>query len=84
MAYVENERTGKLRYIAKFRKCSYHLIDGQREINFLYVLKKGLAEHSFGIECGRLAGLPSRILDIAVRQSNEAGILEQKRVKARR
>jgi DNA mismatch repair protein MSH3 len=40
-------------------------IDGTREITFLYQLRKGIASGSFGIECGRLASLPEKILDKA-------------------
>ncbi|KAG8828576.1 Mismatch repair protein msh3 [Serendipita sp. 399] len=39
--------------------------DGRREIHFLYTLKDGIAERSFGVECGRLAGLPQKVLDKA-------------------
>ncbi|TFK72184.1 hypothetical protein BDN72DRAFT_836577 [Pluteus cervinus] len=40
-------------------------IDGTREITFLYRLTQGIATESFGIECGRLAGLPESILSLA-------------------
>ncbi|GLB35404.1 putative DNA-binding domain of DNA mismatch repair MUTS family protein [Lyophyllum shimeji] len=40
-------------------------IDGTRDITFLYRLTPGMATESFGIECGRLAGLPESLLTIA-------------------
>ncbi|EPQ58610.1 hypothetical protein GLOTRDRAFT_137270 [Gloeophyllum trabeum ATCC 11539] len=45
-------------------------IDGSTDITFLYQLSPGLAEASFGIECARLANLPSKVLHVA-RQSAE-------------
>nr|XP_031862964.1 uncharacterized protein CI109_001439 [Kwoniella shandongensis]KAA5530036.1 hypothetical protein CI109_001439 [Kwoniella shandongensis] len=41
------------------------LPDGSAEITFLYQLKRGLAEASFGVWCARLAGLPRSILETA-------------------
>ncbi|RXW20992.1 hypothetical protein EST38_g4863 [Candolleomyces aberdarensis] len=46
-------------------------IDGSREITFLYQLTSGLAPESFGIECGRLAGLPDKLLQIASQRSDQ-------------
>ncbi|KAJ2917229.1 hypothetical protein MD484_g3189, partial [Candolleomyces efflorescens] len=46
-------------------------IDGSREITFLYRLTFGLAPESFGIECGRLAGLPDKLLEIASQRSDQ-------------
>ncbi|KAG6885138.1 hypothetical protein C0993_005604 [Termitomyces sp. T159_Od127] len=40
-------------------------INGIREITFLYRLAPGMASGSFGIECGRLAGLPESLLSVA-------------------
>jgi DNA mismatch repair protein MSH3 len=37
-------------------------VDGTREVTFLYTLAAGMATGSFGVECGRLAGLPESIL----------------------
>ncbi|KAJ3738880.1 putative DNA mismatch repair ATPase Msh3 [Lentinula detonsa] len=44
-------------------------IDGTRDITFLYRLTKGIASDSFGVECGRLAGLPEDILRAASEKS---------------
>lgn len=38
------------------------LADGCAEITFLYKLKRGLADASFGVWCARLAGLPGPLL----------------------
>ena len=38
------------------------LPDGSAEITFLYRLRAGLAEASFGVWCARLAGLPKSVL----------------------
>ncbi|KAH6918993.1 DNA mismatch repair protein MSH3 [Coprinopsis sp. MPI-PUGE-AT-0042] len=46
-------------------------IDGTREITFLYNLTSGLAPESFGIECGRLAGLPDNLLQTASQYSDQ-------------
>jgi len=46
-------------------------IDGTREIVFLYRLTSGIAPESFGIECGRLAGLPESILAVASKRSSK-------------
>ncbi|TFK42973.1 muts domain V-domain-containing protein [Crucibulum laeve] len=54
-------------------------IDGSRDITFLYRLTKGMATESFGIECGRLAGLSDSILNIA----SERAIEMQQRVEAK-
>ncbi|KAG5728291.1 DNA mismatch repair protein MSH3 [Termitomyces sp. T112] len=40
-------------------------VNGVREITFLYRLTPGMASGSFGIECGRLAGLPESLLSVA-------------------
>ncbi|KAF5365702.1 hypothetical protein D9758_003271 [Tetrapyrgos nigripes] len=44
-------------------------INGTREITFLYRLTPGIATESFGIECGRLAGLPEDLLSVASRKA---------------
>jgi DNA mismatch repair protein MSH3 len=44
-------------------------IDGTREITFLYQLTPGLASGSFGVECGRLAGLPEALLENAAHRA---------------
>ncbi|KAG6841688.1 hypothetical protein C0991_008326 [Blastosporella zonata] len=44
-------------------------INGIREITFLYRLTPGMASGSFGIECGRLAGLPESLLTVATQSS---------------
>jgi len=44
-------------------------INGIREITFLYRLTPGMAPESFGIECGRLAGLPEPLLLVASQRS---------------
>ncbi|KAF5324788.1 hypothetical protein D9611_004290 [Ephemerocybe angulata] len=46
-------------------------IDGRRSITFLYELTSGLAPESFGIECGRLAGLPEKLLEVATERSDQ-------------
>jgi DNA mismatch repair protein MSH3 len=38
---------------------------GDNDISFLYKIRKGLAEKSFGIHCARLAHLPSTLLELA-------------------
>jgi DNA mismatch repair protein MSH3 len=41
-------------------------LDKSRRIHFLYTLSQGVSEGSFGIECARLAGLHSSILENAI------------------
>lgn len=54
-------------------------LDGTRDITFLYRLTPGLASESFGVECGRLAGLPENILKVAaLRSSDMQNIVEQR------
>lgn len=57
------------------------LPDGSAEITFLYHLKKGLADASFGVWCARLAGLPGPLLvraqeraDDLKRDTHERGV----------
>jgi len=45
--------------------------DGTKDITFLYTLTPGIATESFGITCGRLAGLPDSILGIAHSRGQE-------------
>lgn len=45
------------------------LQDGLRDIVFLYKLTPGITTESFGIECGRLAGLPEPLLQLAASKS---------------
>jgi DNA mismatch repair protein MSH3 len=46
------------------------LPDGSSEITFLYRLKRGLADASFGVWCARLAGLPDPLLVRAQEQAD--------------
>lgn len=54
------------------------LQDGLRGVVFHYKLTPGITTESFGVECGRLAGLPEPLLRLAasksktLRQSTEA------------
>jgi len=45
------------------------LRDGSRDVVFLYKLTPGIATESFGVECGRLAGLPEPLLKLAASKS---------------
>jgi len=45
------------------------LKDGSRGVVFLYKLTPGITTESFGIECGRLAGLPEPLLKLAASKS---------------
>ena len=45
------------------------LVNNTRQISFLYRLTEGLATESFGIECGRLAKLPEKVLEKATIQA---------------
>jgi len=44
--------------------------DGLRSVVFLYKLSPGITTESFGVECGRLAGLPEPLLQLAASKSN--------------
>jgi DNA mismatch repair protein MSH3 len=46
-------------------------VDGTREITFTYNLIPGIASGSFGVECGRLAGIPESVLQAATRGAEE-------------
>ena len=55
-------------------------IDGSTIIAFLYQLKMGIASGSFGIECGRLAGLPDSIVEnSSVQAAQIKEIIENRR-----
>jgi DNA mismatch repair protein MSH3 len=43
--------------------------DGSRDVVFLYKLTLGITTESFGVECGRLAGLPEVLLQLAASKS---------------
>lgn len=45
------------------------LQDGSRDVVFLYKLAPGITTESFGVECGRLAGLPESLLQLATSKS---------------
>lgn len=47
------------------------LPDGSSEITFLYKLKRGLADASFGVWCARLAGLPAPLLARAQERADD-------------
>ncbi|KIK59832.1 hypothetical protein GYMLUDRAFT_261825 [Collybiopsis luxurians FD-317 M1] len=49
-------------------------IDGTRDVTFLYRLTRGIASDSFGVECGRLAGMPEDILRAA---SEKSSVMQQ-------
>ncbi|KIL68593.1 hypothetical protein M378DRAFT_8640 [Amanita muscaria Koide BX008] len=59
-------------------------IDGKREVTFLYRLVKGLVSESFGIECGRLAGLPESVLGAAVSRASNMQTMIRQRTKYNR
>lgn len=42
---------------------------GLRDVAFLYKLTPGITTESFGVECGRLAGLPEPLLQLATSKS---------------
>ncbi|KAG8900331.1 Mismatch repair protein msh3 [Tulasnella sp. 417] len=44
--------------------------DGTSAVNFLYRLAPGMASGSYGIECGRVAGLPPSVLAAAQQRSD--------------
>jgi DNA mismatch repair protein MSH3 len=45
------------------------LQDGSRDVVFLYKLAPGITTESFGVECGRFAGLPEPLLQLAASKS---------------
>lgn len=46
-------------------------VDGTREITFTYKLTSGIASGSFGVECGRLAGVPESVLQVAAKRAED-------------
>ena len=58
--HVENFHMGHKEDILK---------DLSREVVFLYKLTPGITTESFGVECGRLAGLPEPLLQLAASKS---------------
>jgi DNA mismatch repair protein MSH3 len=56
-------------------------IDGSRDITFLYKLTRGVTTESFGVECGRLAGLPEPILQKAADKSQALNSNVESRVR---
>jgi DNA mismatch repair protein MSH3 len=59
-------------------------IDGSREITFLYRLTQGITTESFGVECGRLAGLPESILQLAAEKAQTLGASVESRTKRKK
>lgn len=51
--------------------CRSAFEDGSKEIVFLYRLVPGLATRSFGVWVGKLAGIPSEVLDRAQQKGDE-------------
>jgi DNA mismatch repair protein MSH3 len=56
-------------------------INGTRDVTFLYQLIPGVAFESFGVECGRLAGLPDNILRIASERSELCRTVAEQRTR---
>ncbi len=50
--------------------------DETKDISFLYKFKDGVCPESYGIEVAKLAGLPSKIINIArdIKEKNKLGI----------
>ncbi|PFH52420.1 hypothetical protein AMATHDRAFT_140149 [Amanita thiersii Skay4041] len=61
-----------------------HRIDGTRDVTFLYRLAAGIAPESFGVECGRLAGLPESVLSLATSQASNMQAEVTKRMRLNR
>jgi DNA mismatch repair ATPase MutS len=59
-------------------------INGTRDVTFLYQLTPGIALESFGVECGRLAGLPDNILRIASERSELCRTVTEQRTRRSR
>lgn len=59
-------------------------INGTRDVTFLYQLIPGIALESFGVECGRLAGLPDNILRIASERSELCRTVTEQRTRRSR
>ncbi|KAJ8700304.1 Mismatch repair protein msh3 [Pleurotus ostreatus] len=54
-------------------------VDGIKDVTFFYSLTPGLSQHSFGVECGRLAGLPESILQTAAAKASSLQIDVERR-----
>ncbi|KAG1782777.1 muts domain V-domain-containing protein [Suillus placidus] len=59
-------------------------VNGTRDVTFLYQLTPGIALESFGVECGRLAGLPDDILRIAAERSELCRTVTEQRTRRSR
>ncbi|KAG1756484.1 muts domain V-domain-containing protein [Suillus paluster] len=59
-------------------------VNGTRDVTFLYQLTPGVALESFGVECGRLAGLPDDILHIASERSELCRTVTEQRTRRSR
>jgi DNA mismatch repair protein MSH3 len=59
-------------------------INGTRDVIFLYQLTPGIALESFGVECGRLAGLPDHILRVASERSELCRTVTEQRIRRSR
>jgi DNA mismatch repair protein MSH3 len=59
-------------------------VNGTRDVTFLYQLTPGIALESFGVECGRLAGLPDNILRIASERSELCRTVTEQRTRRSR
>lgn len=55
----------------------------EKSIEFLYKLTPGLAKSSFGIHCGKLAGLPKELLQVASIKAEEMEALTRERERKR-
>jgi len=60
------------------------LRDGLRDVVFLYKLTPGITTESFGVECGRLAGLPEPLLEVAASKSRSLRLSVEAREKRNR
>ncbi len=45
------------------------VVDGKRNITFLYHLTDGISSGSYGIECAKLAGIPEPLLEAAAERA---------------
>ena len=59
-------------------------VDGTRQVTFLYKLREGLTEESFGVECARLAGLNERVLRRAAEMGKKMKAIVEERRKRNR
>jgi len=60
------------------------LRDGLRDVAFLYKITPGITTESFGVECGRLAGLPEPLLEVAASKSKSLRLSVEVREKRNR